>query len=80
MMTSPRPFRRALGLLALSLAAFLCTGCNTVEFYEMSAFQDPVMEMDRGRAHTHLKQKCVYSTEGSAGGIGSSSGGGCGCY
>jgi len=65
-------------LLALVIATL--SGCRTVEFYEMQAFSDPVMTMGRGRAHVHMRQKCLYSTEGAAGGIGTSSGGGCGCY
>jgi hypothetical protein len=67
-------------LLLVAVAGALGSACNTVEFYEMAAFTYPVMEWRQDRANTHLKQKCVYSTEGSAGGIGSSSGGGCGCY
>jgi len=67
-------------LLLVAVAGVLSSACNTVEFYEMAAFTYPVMEWRQDRANTHFKQKCVYSTEGSAGGIGSSSGGGCGCY
>ena len=41
---------------------------------------DSVMTFDDGPSITHLRQKVIYSMEGSAGGIGSSAGGGCGCY
>ena len=71
--------RRPLALVLL-LAAGSLAGCNTVEFYEQRAFTDPAMELDKGRAHTHFLQKTLYSTEGSAGGIGTTAGGGCGCY
>ncbi len=58
----------------------LGAGCNTVEYYEMRAFADPTMELEDGAAETHAYQKIYYSIEGSAGGIGTSAGGGCGCY
>lgn len=46
----------------------------------MRAYSDPVMDFDDGATETHWFQKVHYSTEGSAGGIGTSAGGGCGCY
>ncbi|MEZ6187157.1 MAG: DUF4266 domain-containing protein [Planctomycetota bacterium] len=55
-------------------------GCKTVDFTEKRHLADPVMQLDDGAAETHFQQKCTYSREGSAGGIGSSAGGGCGCY
>lgn len=76
MNTTPRLRRAGLALLLLGLAA----GCNTVEYYEMRAFSDPAMELDDGATETHWFQKVYYSIEGSAGGIGTSAGGGCGCY
>lgn len=63
-------------LLSLSLAG----GCNTVEYYELRSFADPTMTLEDGPTHTHWYQKVYYSIEGSAGGIGTSAGGGCGCY
>lgn len=76
-----RPRSSSLALpLALLLALLTAAGCETVEFYELEAFTDPAMALDKGRCHTHFLQKVVYSMEGSAGGIGSSAGGGCGCY
>lgn len=67
---------------ALLAALLLCatSACNTVEYYEMRAYSDPVMDFDDGATETHWFQKVHYSTEGSAGGIGTSAGGGCGCY
>ena len=56
------------------------SACHTVEFYEMEAFTDPVMALGDDASEVHLHQKVFYSMEGSAGGIGSSAGGGCGCY
>ena len=44
------------------------------------AFADPVMEFETDGTEVHFHQKVYYSMEGSAGGIGSSAGGGCGCY
>jgi hypothetical protein len=46
----------------------------------MQAFTDPAMELDDGATETHWFQKVHYSVEGSAGGIGTGAGGGCGCY
>jgi len=68
-------------LVGLLLAPLLSLGaCNTVEFYEMEAFTDPVMTFSDTGAQSHFRQKVLYSMEGSAGGVGSSAGGGCGCY
>jgi hypothetical protein len=65
-------------LLALFLLA--SAGCGSVDFTERRRLADPIMSLDEGPAETHLMQKTYYSREGSAGGIGSSAGGGCGCY
>jgi hypothetical protein len=62
------------------LAALALSSCNTVEFYEKGAFQDPVMDLAVPATEAHFLQKVFYSMEGSAGGIGTSAGGGCGCY
>lgn len=70
-------FRHA--LFAGALAAF-GAGCNTVEYYDMRAFADRTMDLEDGATETHAYQKIYYSIEGSAGGIGTSAGGGCGCY
>ena len=76
-MDSKLPRRCAIvGLILLALPG----ACNTVEYYEMQAFTDPAMEIDDGATETHWFQKVHYSVEGSAGGIGTSAGGGCGCY
>jgi len=56
------------------------TSCRSVEFYEKAAFSDPMMAFDTDRAEAHFYQKVFYSMEGSAGGIGTTAGGGCGCY
>ncbi len=65
--------------LALLCSALALVGCNTVEFYELERFTDRVMAFDEGSAEPHFHQKVHYSMEGSAGGIGTSAGGGCGC-
>ncbi len=72
-----------LALTALAVVALACTllaGCNAVDFHERRHLQDHVMTFSENPAETHLYQKTYYSREGSAGGIGSSAGGGCGCY
>ena len=56
------------------------SSCATVEFYERAALQDPTMAFSAHPAETHFHQKAFYSQEGSAGGIGTTAGGGCGCY
>ena len=66
--------------LLLCSSLFLSTACNTVEFYEMESFTDPALSAQEGPARNHFRQKVLYSMEGSAGGVGSSAGGGCGCY
>ena len=68
-------------ILALLLSsAALLTGCQNVDFTEREHLGDPVLELGESSSETHFHQKVFYSREGSAGGIGSSGGGGCGCY
>lgn len=66
--------------MILLLGSLAAGSCNTVEFYEMEHFGDSVMNLDDGPAEAHFHQKIYYSMEGSAGGIGTTAGGGCGCY
>ena len=71
---------RRLVVQTLLVLASTLASCNTVEFYEKGAFVDPVMDLAAEPTHGHFQQKVIYSTEGAAGGIGTSAGGGCGCY
>jgi hypothetical protein len=64
-------------ILILLLGA---AGCQSVDFTEKRHLGDPIMQLEDGPAETHFYQKTFYSREGSAGGIGASAGGGCGCY
>ncbi len=72
--------RRRTSLLLLAAFLGLLASCRSVEFWEREAMTDSVMTFDDGPSVTLLRQKVIYSMEGSAGGIGSSAGGGCGCY
>ncbi|MBL4847401.1 MAG: DUF4266 domain-containing protein [Planctomycetes bacterium] len=58
----------------------LLGGCQNVDFTEREHLGDPVLQFGESASETHFHQKVFYSREGSAGGIGSSGGGGCGCY
>lgn len=83
--TAPRLERQLVtlrrSLLALLLLALpLLGGCQNVDFTERQHLSDPVLELGESASETHFHQKVFYSREGSAGGIGSSGGGGCGCY
>jgi len=62
------------------LATLFSGGCKSVAFYEKEDLGSSLMSLDDGGTQAHLQQKTVYSMEGSIGGIGSSAGGGCGCY
>ena len=62
------------------LTALALSGCQTLEFYEKGRLQDAIMSFDESPAQVHFVQKVRYSREGSTGGIGSTAGGGCGCY
>ncbi len=64
----------------LLLAAAFTGGCNSTKFYERRHLSDKVMTFAEDPTEVHFQQKCFYSREGSAGGIGASAGGGCGCY
>ena len=72
--------RRHTPLIVTGSLLLALTGCRSVAFYEKRAFTDVVMSLDDGAAEAHFHQKVFYSTEGAAGGIGTSAGGGCGCY
>lgn len=77
-MTSPLPKARLLLLAGLVVSQL--NSCKTVEFYEKERLGDSVMSLDDGESEAHFYHKVFYSMEGSAGGIGTSAGGGCGCY
>ncbi|MFP6633436.1 MAG: DUF4266 domain-containing protein [Planctomycetota bacterium] len=72
----PRMFILAF-LLFLALGTF---GCRGVEHHQKGRFSNAIMSFDPDGSEIHFHQKTYYSREGSAGGIGSSAGGGCGCY
>ncbi len=67
---------------ATLLVAFVVTltGCDSVKFYEKRTLASPLMAFDESPTESHFIAKSIYSREGSVGGIGSSAGGGCGCY
>jgi Domain of unknown function (DUF4266) len=69
---------RVIALFALLLLPV--AGCSTVEYYEKEMLSDSVMVFETDPTEVHFHQKCFYSREGSAGGIGETAGGGCGCY
>jgi hypothetical protein len=77
-MSTPRTLRTKIALLAFLVLPL--SACKAVDFTEKRHFADPIMDFDDGGGETHFLQKSFYSREGSAGGIGSSAGGGCGCY
>jgi len=65
----------------LGLAVLCAVGsCNTVEFFEKGALSSPVMDLGQDPCRSAWHQKVTYATEGAAGGLGTSAGGGCGCY
>ncbi len=68
--------RKILIPLVLLLAA---SSCNTVEFYEKGALSSPVMDLSMETCRSGFHQKVIYATEGAAGGLGATAGGGCGC-
>ena len=70
---------RRLACAALLAGAWL-PACASVEFYEKAALADAAMQFTSRRCEIHWQQKVFYSHEGSAGGIGTVAGGGCGCY
>jgi len=70
--------RTVVGSLLFVLLAL--SGCSTVEYYEKERLSDPAMVFETDPTEVHFFQKCYYSREGSAGGIGDTAGGGCGCY
>lgn len=78
--SGPLPSRRRT-LFAAVLTLLPLGACrSSVAFYEKAAFSDPVMDMTEDPLETHWYAKLYFSLEGSIGGIGTSGGGGCGCY
>lgn len=71
---------RRLFVCLLALGAFASSGCSTVQYYERERLSDAAMQFEDDPTDLHFQQKVFYSMEGSAGGIGTSAGGGCGCY
>jgi hypothetical protein len=71
---------RCLALLLIVGFTLPFSACKTVEFYDKARLNDPAMKFDEDPTETHFLQKTAYSREGSAGGIGTGAGGGCGCY
>jgi hypothetical protein len=71
---------RLFAAIALAIASSLAACRSNVQFYEKAAFADPVMDMAEETRETHWYAKIYFSLEGSIGGIGTSGGGGCGCY
>lgn len=67
-------------VLAVLATLALSSGCDTVAFYEKEHLSDPLMDLEESGTAVHWEQKVFFSREGSIGGIGSSAGGGCGCY
>jgi hypothetical protein len=70
-------------VMLIVTAGTLClagVGCRSVAVYEKARLQDPLMKYEESAQETHFYQKVYYSREGSVGGMGSSAGGGCGCY
>ena len=78
MRDTPTSTRRLAG--AWLLACIWLPACESVEFYEKAALADAAMQFGTRRCEVHWQQKVFYSHEGSAGGIGTVAGGGCGCY
>lgn len=72
--------RWVLTTLAAPVIASSLAGCQRVAFYERQHLQDRIMTFTESPSEVHFYQKSYYSREGSVGGIGSSAGGGCGCY
>lgn len=66
-------------LILFSVLCFGGASCNTIEFYEKGKLGSPVMDMGVDSGLLSGEQKIFYATEGAAGGLGSSAGGGCGC-
>lgn len=80
MITPPRGHDLHVLLAALLLMGSLGACRSPVQFYEKAAFADPVMDMTEQPMEAHWYAKLYFSLEGSIGGIGTSGGGGCGCY
>lgn len=64
----------------LILTLLTTTGCTSVAYHEKAKLVSPIMAFDEGPTEIHFYQKTYYSREGSIGGIGTTAGGGCGCY
>ena len=66
--------------IVIAALQLLIAGCRTVPFYEKERLNEETMVLEEDPTDIHFEQKVLYSREGSAGGIGTGAGGGCGCY
>ncbi|MAE28429.1 MAG: hypothetical protein CMJ87_05515 [Planctomycetes bacterium] len=73
------PPKAALALVPLLASLVAVPACRGPEFFEKQDLGRAVMRFEDDPTETHVQQKVFYATEGAAGGIGSSGGGGCGC-
>ena len=71
---------RCASMSFLVTIAFLFSACTPVEFYQKRRLVNPIMEFEPDPTELHFMQKTYYSREGSVGGVGTTAGGGCGCY
>ena len=72
--------KRILIPFLLLAIAYILPGCKPVEFYQKARLVNPIMTFDTDPTEIHFTQKSYYSREGSVGGVGTTAGGGCGCY
>jgi Domain of unknown function (DUF4266) len=72
--------RRGVIVSAFLAVCFSFTSCDAVKFYEKERLAGSLMAFSESPTEINFLVKNTYSREGSAGGIGSSAGGGCGCY
>ncbi len=77
-----RSFLRSVLVITLSIVTATLTSCGAVnvKFYEKEHLGGPLMSFAGSATETHFVAKTMYSREASVGGVGTSAGGGCGCY
>ena len=67
------------GFLLLVALGSAAAGCQTTQYYQRQRLADSCMQFDANGRLAYIRNKIEAAREGSLGGFGSASAGGCGC-
>jgi len=71
--------RRLLATTAMAVSLLAILGCASTAAYEREKLVDPCMQFDADDSYVFIRHKTEAAREGSLGGFGAASSGGCAC-